>query len=120
MHGNTKSKYRNTVRDALRIADLVVFTGPLSNTVRKGLPPEDLARLHIFKTVYEANEFLKDKVAEGDLVLLKGSAGPDHLERVYLDQIEQISCWREHCGRKGPCITCWRQQRPYLPKQSSR
>jgi UDP-N-acetylmuramyl pentapeptide synthase len=116
LSGSIKIKYRNTVREALDIADLVVFTGPLTNTVRKGLSKDQLARLHILETVYEASQFVNSTVVPGDLVLLKGTASRDHLERVYLDRLGQISCWRQRCGRKAPCIRCRRQHRPYLPR----
>ncbi len=118
MPGDTKSKYRRLIRDALAIADLVVFTGPLSTTVLRGLTDKDRRRLHIFDSVRAASGFLNSNLRDGDLVLLKGSAAADHLERIYLDHLGQIACWRDHCGRKKPCMTCLRQHRAFLPKVS--
>ncbi len=120
LHGDTKSKYRRTIRSALEIADLVVFTGPLSNTVRRGLTEADDARLNIFATVYEASRFVNDTLRGGDLVLLKGSAASDHLERIYLDRLDRIACWREHCGKKKPCMRCWHQRHEFVPRQARR
>ncbi len=109
-----KRKHRQTIRDALAVADIVVFNSEMYKTVRKGLSDGDKARLHIFRTVRESSAFVKDIARNGDLILLKGSKG--HLERIYLDHLGQIACWRESCGGHNPCMTCLRQNRAYLPK----
>jgi len=60
----------------------------------------------VFRTVREADIFLRRYLSSGDLVLLKGSGPADHLDRLILNREEPVGCWLERCGRVLPCHLC--------------
>ena len=70
--GNAAKAYASVARDALDVADLVVFTG---NSSAKALKAKraDGEDLLAFYSRDVAAEFLRDALRPGDLVLLKGS-----------------------------------------------
>ncbi len=86
--GANARKYAAVARQALRVADHVVFAG---RWARGTLPAADATvpdALRAFVTVDEAARWLRDFLRSGDLVLLKGSRRVDWLERV-------IRAWTE-------------------------
>jgi UDP-N-acetylmuramyl pentapeptide synthase len=99
---NPRQLYRQVARRALASADVVVTVGRWGHYL-EGL--ED-GRLHGFATAAECHRFLAGFLAAGDLVLVKSTAGHEHLERLVLARQEGMACWRHACGRLLWCHEC--------------
>jgi hypothetical protein len=63
-------------------------------------------RLRAFSTLREVHDVLGRELRPGDLVLLKGSQGADHLQRLALEHVRRVGCWRTACGRRMACERC--------------
>jgi UDP-N-acetylmuramoyl-tripeptide--D-alanyl-D-alanine ligase len=111
--GNAGRTYRKIGRQALAIADRVIFVGPHASH-GEGLRAEAGGRLHAFATIYEASHFLAQESKPGELILIKAS-GNDHLERIALSHFGDIVCWRERCGKARPCPACLHYRTPSAP-----
>ena len=116
--GSAPKKYREVARDALAIADKVIFNCEYNYSLIKDQRGPDDDRLMVFHTTYELNLYLKGELRPGDLVLVK-SAGSAHLERLVMDRAmlgetvldrppgdTRVRCWRESCGQSKPCLFC--------------
>ena len=82
--GRASQVYADVARQALEVADEVIFVGP--QAVRSGgarTHPKGAA-LRAFPGIREAHRHLADTLVPGDLVLLKGSQRADHLLRLVL------------------------------------
>jgi UDP-N-acetylmuramoyl-tripeptide--D-alanyl-D-alanine ligase len=99
---NPRQLYRQVARRALESADVVVVVGRWSRYL-EGLADR---RLHSFATAAECHRFLDGFLAAGDLVLVKSTAGHEHLERLVLARQEGMACWRHACGRLLWCDAC--------------
>jgi len=99
-------KYRAVARQALNVADKVIFVGPQAHSSLKARRHPDDDHLLAFDSLFELNEFLNHYLTSGDLVLLKWSNRADHLERLALSRTEEIACWREGCGKYIHCRDC--------------
>ena len=107
--------YRRIARNALEVADRVVFVGPQAGHVSRLCKGEFKDRLFNFQTTYEGGAFVREGVRAEDLILLKGSIPVDHLERIMLSQLETVVCWRERCGKRSGCPECDNYRQPHLP-----
>ena len=104
--GAAGPRYRRVARDALEVADRVIFVGPhaghIDRLLRRGIGTD---RLFGFQTTYQASQFIdRDEIA-GELIYVKGSVS-QHLERIMLARLDQVVCWREACGRRRACMSC--------------
>jgi UDP-N-acetylmuramoyl-tripeptide--D-alanyl-D-alanine ligase len=113
--GAAGKQYRRVARQALEVADRVVFVGPHSAHMSKLRQGDVRDRLFAFQTTYEAAEFLGRQSLPGELVLLKGSSYTDHLERIILAQIDSVVCWKQGCGRMISCQSCGHYGEPSPP-----
>jgi UDP-N-acetylmuramoyl-tripeptide--D-alanyl-D-alanine ligase len=114
--GKAGRRYRRIARDALAVADRVVFVGPHSSHVRRLREDEGRGKLFAFETAYEASDFLSQELLPGELIYIKGSRAADHLERIMLSQLDEVVCWRKRCPQKVVnCPSCFRYRRPYIP-----
>lgn len=113
--GSASQKYRAVAREALEATQKVIFVGSFAHCALKARshPADD--RIMAFDTAYDLNLFLRDYLTSGDLVLLKGSGGADHLQRLVLARSDGIACWRERCGRFIFCTHCPLRHSPYVP-----
>lgn len=109
--GSASSRLAIAAREALTVADLVIFARPLSNSARKGTTPENAERLHMFGSLPDLHASLDALVRPGDLVFLKGSARPDHLERLWMARKGSHRCWAVQCGFNH-CTVCKYSRRP--------
>jgi UDP-N-acetylmuramoyl-tripeptide--D-alanyl-D-alanine ligase len=112
---NAGKKYRRVARDALTVADRVVFVGAHASHVERRREGEDADRLHYFQTTHQAAEFIRSSVQPGELVLLKGTITIDHLERIMLSHGGDVVCWRQSCGRMQGCPVCSDYRKPSPP-----
>jgi UDP-N-acetylmuramoyl-tripeptide--D-alanyl-D-alanine ligase len=79
--GPSDRTYQIVARQALEVADLVVFVGSHSAKALKAAPPDRKEALQAFYSPDAAAEHLHRWLRPGDLVLLKGSP-IDELERI--------------------------------------
>jgi UDP-N-acetylmuramyl pentapeptide synthase len=113
--GSTE-KYPRVAREALDVADHVVFVGGNAHRALRARNHPRGDRLRAFATAYEAHRYLGGLLEPGDLVLLKGSVEADHLGRLALARTRQVACWRSDCGRRQLCETCPLLRVPSLPE----
>jgi UDP-N-acetylmuramoyl-tripeptide--D-alanyl-D-alanine ligase len=113
--GSAGPRYRRVAREALEVADRVVFVGSNSRYVEKLRQGELADRLLAFQTAFEASAYFKEHVLPDELIVPKGSLRGDHLERIMLSLSEPVVCWMEHCRVKSVCTKCQDYKRPHLP-----
>jgi UDP-N-acetylmuramyl pentapeptide synthase len=104
--GRASAAYAAVARQALDVADEVIFVGPQALRCSGARTHPRGASLHAFLTAREAHQFLTDILVPGDLVLLKGSQRVDHLLRLVLARRGRIGCWRVACRRVTFCDEC--------------
>jgi aminoacyl-tRNA hydrolase len=103
--GDAGRHYVNAARQALTVADTVVFIGPhASSALRAKRDPSD--RLLAFSSPRQAASYFAGYLRAGDLVLLKGSIPADHLQRQILVRTTDVRCWRLDCRRRHFCGSC--------------
>lgn len=107
--------YRRVAREALAVADRVVFVGPHSSHVTELREGEGRDKLFAFQTAYEASDFLAQRPLPGELIYVKASRTADHLERIMLSQLDEVVCWRERCRKGGNCFSCDSYRQPTPP-----
>ncbi|WP_332671506.1 aminoacyl-tRNA hydrolase [Aromatoleum sp.] len=104
--GSASKVYPKVAKQALEIADLVVFVGPHAHRAVKGQADQAGKRLVGIPSVREAAIYLRSALRAGDLVLLKGSNKADHLVRLMLARTGNVACWKDKCGRASFCARC--------------
>jgi UDP-N-acetylmuramoyl-tripeptide--D-alanyl-D-alanine ligase len=112
--GWTSDRYRKLAREALAVADRVIFVGPNAAHVDKLRTQEVAQRLLSFPTAYQASEFVARSALPDELILVKASSA-DHLERVMLRMQDRVVCWRERCRRQMDCPDCRLYRTPGPP-----
>ncbi len=104
--GAAGPRYRRIAREALEVADRVIFVGShaghIDRLLRRGIGKD---RLFGFQTVYQASAFIGSDELAGELIYVKASVA-QHLERIMLARLDEVVCWRETCGRKRECMSC--------------
>ena len=113
--GSGSTRYRRVARQALEVAERVIFVGPNSSHVSRLQQGELRSRLFAFQTTYQAASFLSQNSLPDELVYVKGSTGVDHLERIVLSQLDSVVCWRERCRIHVSCHGCKNYDRPHPP-----
>jgi UDP-N-acetylmuramoyl-tripeptide--D-alanyl-D-alanine ligase len=109
-------RYRRVAREALAVADRVIFVGPQSGHVSRLRQDEFQDRLFAFQTAYEASIFMSRDVWPSELILVKQSIAVDHLERIALSMTGgRVVCWKASCGRRIGCPECRNYRRPHRP-----
>jgi UDP-N-acetylmuramoyl-tripeptide--D-alanyl-D-alanine ligase len=110
--GSGSRTYRKVARQALDVVDRVVFVGPQASHVDRLRQGDIRDRLFAFETSYQASAHLASSAVAGELIFVKASL-TDHLERLMLDRIGEVVCWRERCGKLSACPECKRYRRPH-------
>lgn len=114
--GRASQVYAAVARQALDVADEVVFVGPQAGRCEGARSHPRGSALHVFATAREASEHLACSLRSGDLVLLKGSNRADHLLRLVLARRTRVGCWRTSCRRLTFCDGCLLLRVPELPR----
>lgn len=109
--GDSTRRYLEIATAALQIADCVLFIGARSSTALRAKRSAD-DQLYAFASILDASNYLSAYLKSGDLVLLKGSARADHLQRLILTRTTGIDCWRMDCRRNQFCDSCELQHVP--------
>lgn len=113
--GRASAVYASVARQALEVADEVIFVGPQALRCAGARTHPKGAALHAFLTARQAHQHLADLLLPGDFVLLKGSQRADHLLRLVLARRGRIACWRTRCRRIKFCDRCALLHVPELP-----
>ncbi|WP_172962325.1 aminoacyl-tRNA hydrolase [Hydrocarboniclastica marina] len=103
--------YPKVARQALAVADLVIFAGPHALRALKARKDPDDEKLKAFTELEAVSGFLASELQPGDLVMLKGSNKADHLVRLYYDRQKPVQCWVSQCGIPDFCGGCSRLYR---------
>ncbi len=111
--GKGGDTHRKVARQALDVADRVIFVGPQASHVAKLRQGDLTHRLFAFVTSYQAAAFLTESAIASELIFIKASI-TDHLERIMLAQQGDVMCWQERCGKITSCPEC-RKFRHYEP-----
>jgi UDP-N-acetylmuramoyl-tripeptide--D-alanyl-D-alanine ligase len=99
-------RYVKIARKIRGLADISIFVG---DEATKSLGKSGLldgVTVWAFPDVQSAAVFLDGILADGDLVLLKGTNRQDHLERIILNRESPIKCWTMSCGLARFCRKC--------------
>ena len=104
--GRESQVYADVARQALEVADEVIFVGPQALRSGGARSHPKGAALRAFLSLRDAHRHLAETLVPGDLVLLKGSQRADHLLRLVLARRGRIACWRAECRRIKFCDDC--------------
>jgi UDP-N-acetylmuramoyl-tripeptide--D-alanyl-D-alanine ligase len=98
--------YKPAYELARELADRVVFFGEKASHARP--EDEDLmsGRARFVADIVELRDFIRETRIPGEVILLKGSAYTDHLERVAMDYEKKVACWSTSCRMKKECFRC--------------
>ncbi|MFO1457808.1 MAG: Mur ligase family protein [Verrucomicrobiota bacterium] len=113
--GDSSQKYRAVVRQAVPAADHVFFVGRMAHCALRARDPSNPDRVAAFDTLLALHQYLEGFLQDGDLVLIKGSAAADHLQRLVLARAGDNQCWRPACGRAIFCSDCALRRQPEHP-----
>jgi UDP-N-acetylmuramyl pentapeptide synthase len=98
--------YAAIAREARRHADLVVLVGRWAHHGLRARSSDEDDSIVAFPTVSEASAYLSRTLEPGDVVLLKGTHGTDHIERLAFAHAVHVRCWRTRCTKKIWCEDC--------------
>lgn len=98
--------YKPAYELARELADRVIFLGEKASHAR----PDDgdllTGRARFASNIVELRDFIRETMIPGEVILLKGSAYIDHLERVAIDYEKKVACWSTSCRMKKECFRC--------------
>ncbi|SCX38597.1 UDP-N-acetylmuramoyl-tripeptide--D-alanyl-D-alanine ligase [Nitrosospira sp. Nsp1] len=98
--------YKPAYQLARELADRVIFFGDKASHAR----PEDgdliAGRAQFVSNIVELRDLIRQTMIPGEVILLKGSAYIDHLERVAIDYDKKVACWNNDCRMKTECFRC--------------
>ncbi len=110
-----KRRYKAIAKQALDVADKVLFVGDHAHYALKARTHPDDDRVMAFGMLYQLECYLRSYLRSGDLVLLKGTTKIDHLHRIVMARTDEIACWRERCRRPCFCAACDLRQSRFVP-----
>lgn len=104
--GAAGARYRRIAREALDVADRVLFVGRNADSVSRLAAEYGKHRVKTFQTVAALRAFLAANTSDGELIYVKGSQTADHLERLVLADSVGVACWLTRCGHHRGCEEC--------------
>lgn len=111
-------RYKAIAKQALDVADKVLFVGDHAHYALKARTHPDDDRVMAFGMLYQLECYLRSYLRSGDLVLLKGTTRMDHLQRIVMVRTDdKMACWREKCRRPCFCSACELRQSHFVPTE---
>lgn len=110
--GNPAKKYRDAYAAARAASDEVIFINDRAHRVKTSAEDVETGRFRSFAAAEKLVEHLRRTAVAGEVILLKGSRS-DHLERIALAFVQEVRCWRDHCGVKDDCPSCGMLGEPF-------
>lgn len=104
--GHTPRFIAAIAREALEVADIVIFAGRFASAALKARTPETEARLLAFSRIRDVATAIDSLKRDGDLIVLKGHNTTDHLARIPLALQQTVNCWVDDCKREIFCHEC--------------
>jgi aminoacyl-tRNA hydrolase len=89
--GDTSSRYRQVARNAMAVADSVIFVGPQASQCLGAKQSSGENSLRAYATTDQLLRFFRGYLQAGDLVLLKGSEKVENLGQVTSKWIERLA-----------------------------
>lgn len=104
-------------RRAAEVADAVMFVGEncehgVRGALEAGMRPD---QVWSFYNIQDAAEHLRRELREDDLVLVRGRR-VDHMQRLYLNLVRDVRCWKNTCSKGIHCEVCWELAHPRRPR----
>jgi UDP-N-acetylmuramoyl-tripeptide--D-alanyl-D-alanine ligase len=108
-----RARLRQMGKRAAEVADAVMFVGEhceagAKGAIEFGMSPD---QVWFFYNIQDAAEHLRNELRDGDLVLLRGRR-VDHMQRLYLNLIREVKCWKNTCKKGMHCEVCWELAHP--------
>lgn len=98
--------YKLAYELARKLADRVIFFGEKASHARPDEEDVLSGRAKFISNIVELRDFIRETMIPGEVILLKGSAYTDHLERVAMDYEKKVACWSTSCRIKKECFRC--------------
>jgi UDP-N-acetylmuramoyl-tripeptide--D-alanyl-D-alanine ligase len=98
--------YKPAYKLARELADRVIFFGEKASHARPEVGDLMTGRAKFVSDIVELRDFIRETMIPGEVILLKGSAYIDHLERVAIDYEKKVACWNSSCRMKKECFKC--------------
>lgn len=103
--GERKRVYRRALESAFAFADEVILISDVDRPERFAPAHASEGRFRCFDDMLAASNYIAQSAIPDEVILLKGSAN-FHLERILIDMMEQVRCWKLSCGRQESCYKC--------------
>jgi UDP-N-acetylmuramoyl-tripeptide--D-alanyl-D-alanine ligase len=104
--GDSTKRYKKIGREFRQAFDKVIFVGPHAHRGQRARKDENDMSIQGFYNIRAAADYLQTFLQKGDMVLLKGSNGANHLVRLFLDRNRSVACWKEDCREEISCEEC--------------
>ena len=104
--GDARRQYRRLLRRARSCTDRVIFLRQSPTRVGATADEQVTGRVLFFEDVAAIADHIGRTAVPGEVILLKGSARADHLERVALASEAAVACRADKCGRGRQCVEC--------------
>ena len=104
--GDARRAYRKALKHAWDRVDRIVFLRHTPSRVAASAEDVAHGRAVFLRTAKDIAAYLQETAVPGEVILLKGSSGADHLDRIAHAFVSPVGCWLDKCGRNMNCINC--------------
>ena len=100
-------RLRRLGREIAAVADAAVFVGEQCEHGAKAAIQSGMRADQVwsFYNIEDAAGHLKTDLRSGDLLLVRGRVS-DHMMRIYLSMVRDVTCWINYCPKNIECVHC--------------